>query len=98
MLSPKQRSKLASVAQTLESLASLGKAGLSDAFVARLDVLLGDHELVKLRFGGHKEEKSALAAEIARRTDSELVRMIGNVAIFFRQNPNPEKRKIELGD
>ena len=98
MLSPKQRAKLAGAAQTLASLASLGRAGLTDAFVARLDVLLRDHELVKLRFGDRKDEKRELAAELAQRTRSELVTMIGNVAVFFRQNPDPERRKVELGD
>jgi RNA-binding protein len=103
MLSPKQRAKLASLAQRAESLASLGKAGLTEAFVSRLDVLLGDHELVKLRLGAlpegdRKEGRRVLAAELAQRTRSELVTLIGNVAVFFRRQDKPERRKVELGD
>jgi RNA-binding protein len=97
MLSAKQRAELARLAQTLECFASLGKAGLTDALASRLDVLLGDHELVKLRFGDHKDEKCELADELARRTGSELVRFIGNVAVFYRADPDPAKRRIEIG-
>ncbi len=98
MLDSKQRSRLAGLAQTRESLISLGRAGASDAFVSRLDVLLSDHELVKLRFGDFKESKRELAQELAGRTRSELVRLIGNVAIFYRRNPDPEKSKIDLDE
>jgi len=98
MLSSKQRAKLASLAQTAASLASLGRAGLTDAFVSRMDVLLRAHELVKMRFQDFKDSKRELSAELARRTNSELVSMVGNVAVFFRRNEDPERRKIELGE
>ena len=95
MLSAKRRAALAGFAQTLDSLASLGKAGLTEAFVARLDVLLGDHELVKVRLGERREERRALAAEIAQRTRSELVTVIGTVAVLFRPDPDPERRRFD---
>jgi len=95
MLAPKRRARLARAAQGIDCLVSLGKAGLSDALVARLDVLLGQHELVKLRFGDRKDEKRELAARLAERTGSELVRLIGNVAVFYRPASDPEKRRFE---
>ncbi len=98
MLSPKQRARLAGMAQRLGSLASLGRAGLTDAFVARMDDLLDHHELVKMRFQDFKDSRRGLAAELAQRTRSELVVEIGNVAVFFRRNEDPERRKVEPGD
>ena len=97
MLSPKLRAELASAAQTQGCTVSLGKSGLTDALASRLDVLLGQHELVKLRFGDRKDERRELAAELARRTGSELVRIIGNVAVFYRADPDPAKRRYEGG-
>jgi RNA-binding protein len=96
MLNPKERARLARAAQGLDCLVSLGRAGLTDALVSRLDVLLSQHELVKLRFGDRKEEKRELSDELARRTGSDLVRVIGNVGVFYRPAPDPEKRKIRL--
>ncbi len=97
MLDSKQRSRLAGIAQTKSDLVQLGRDGASDALVARLTVLLADHELVKLRFLDHKSDRDALAKVLAERTGSEVVRVIGNTALFWKRNPNPEKRKVEIG-
>ena len=97
MLDSKQRSRLAGIAQTKADLLQLGRDGASDALVARLAVLLADHELVKLRFLDHKEERQSLANALAERTGSEVVRVIGNTVLFWKRNPDPGKRKIEIG-
>ena len=96
MLTSKQRSRLASLAQKLPDLLQLGKAGPSPTLVARLDRLLSEHELVKLRFVDFKETRDELARSLAVGTASELVRLIGNTAIFWRRHPDPEKQKIQL--
>jgi len=95
MLGSKQRAALASAAQKLSCLASLGRAGLTEAFAARVDILLKHHELLKVRFQDFKERKDELAAELAQRTGSELVSTIGNVVVIYRRAEDPEKRKFE---
>ncbi len=96
MLTSKQRSLLSSLAQTRSCLATLGRAGASPGLAGRLSELLAEHELVKLRFGDLKESKAELAAGLAEATGSELVRLIGNVAVFWKRNPDPEKRRIDV--
>jgi len=91
-----QRRYLRGRANTLKPCILIGKNGLSDEVTAAIDAALTDHELIKVRFLELKEGKKALAAEIAQRTRSELAGMIGHVAIFFRQNTDPEHRKVEL--
>jgi RNA-binding protein len=97
MLNSRQRSLLSGLAQNTDAFLSLGKAGATPELAERLAVLLGSHELVKLRFAGFKESRRELAFSLAERTGSELVRIIGNVAVFWKANPDPEKRKIDLG-
>ncbi|HOX48107.1 MAG TPA: YhbY family RNA-binding protein [Spirochaetia bacterium] len=98
MLTSRQKSHLAGLAQTLEPQIQLGKGGPSAGLVSQLDRILADHELVKLRFVDFKESRQELATELASSTKSELVRVIGNVAVLFRRNPDPKKRKIDFGD
>jgi RNA-binding protein len=98
MLSAKQRVRLSGIAQTRDCLVSLGRAGASPDLIERLSVLLEQHELVKLRFGDFKDSRRELAASLAQATGSELVRIVGNVAVFWRRNPDPEKRKIEVDE
>ena len=94
MLSSRQRGYLSGLAQSQDCLITLGKAGATPELADRLAELLAAHELVKLRFGDFKESRRELAAALAERTGSELVRMIGYVAVFWKPDPDPEKRKI----
>ena len=74
-------------AQKLEPIVKLGHAGLTDGFVRSLDTALALHGLVKMKFTAFKEEKHALAPQLAERTSSELVMQVGNVAVFYRAKP-----------
>ena len=51
---------------------------------------------MKVRFLEFKDEKKTLAVEIADRSKSEQVGMIGHIAIFYREQKDAEKRKIKL--
>jgi RNA-binding protein len=95
VLSSRQRRHLSGLAQSAECLVTLGRAGMSPELAERLTVLLGQHELVKLRFGDFKESRRELAAALAESSGSELVRLIGHVAVFWKRNPDPDKRKID---
>lgn len=95
-MSPKQRRYLAGLAQPMECLATLGRAGATPALADRLGELLRLHELVKLRFADFKESRSELAAALAEATGSELVRIIGFVAVFWRPNPDPDPHRINI--
>jgi len=96
VLTTKQRSFLNSIAAKEATVTHLGKAGPTPKFAAQLSLLLEHHELVKVRFVDFKEEKKTIAQELAAATASELVRLIGNTAIFYKRNPDPEIRRIEL--
>lgn len=89
-----QLRKLKALAQRLDPVVRLGKNGLSEAFVRSLVEALAHHELVKIRFDEFKDQRKALAPEIASRSDSRFIWMVGHVAVFYRPNPDPEKRKV----
>ena len=56
------------------------------------------HELIKVRFISfkEKEQKEALAAELAAETDSMRIGMIGHTVILCKQQPDPKKRRIHV--
>ena len=91
-----QRKCLRSQAHHLKPLVIIGSRGVTDQLIGSVDLALKDHELIKIKFGEFKEEKKEISEEIAQATKSELVGLIGNIAIFYRQNPEPEKRKIKV--
>lgn len=95
-LAGSQRTYLRGLAHNLRPVIQVGKNGITDELIKAVDDALDIHELIKIKFVDFKEEKKGLSQDIAIRTASEAVGLIGNVAIFFRQNPNEKKRKIAL--
>ena len=91
-----QRKNLRSQAHHLKPLVIIGVKGVTDQLIGSVDLALKDHELIKVKFGEFKEEKKEISGQIAQATKSEVVGIIGNIAIFYRQNPEPEKRKIKI--
>lgn len=95
-LTSSQRKYLRSLAHHLEPLILVGKQGLTDMLVRATGEALDDHELIKVRFNDHKDEKRAISEEMARRTGAHVVGSIGHVFLLYRRQPDKEKRKIEL--
>jgi RNA-binding protein len=91
-----QRKYLRSQAHHLKPLVIIGAKGVTDQLIGSVDLALKDHELIKVKFGEFKEEKKEISTQIAQATNSELIGLIGNIAILYRQNPEPEKRKIKI--
>jgi len=75
-------------AQLLDPVLKLGHAGITDAFVESLAHSLDHHGLVKIRFTDFKDQKKTLAVELAARTGAELIARVGNVAVYYRQQPS----------
>jgi RNA-binding protein len=92
-----QKSHLRGLGQTLEPALKVGKGGLTPAFFTELQKNLRAHELVKLRFlGAERAERATLCTEIADGGRCVCVGAVGHTALFYRQNPEPSERVIEL--
>lgn len=95
-LTSKQRKYLEKLAHDLSPVVIVGGAGVTEGVTSMVDASLTSHELIKIKFNEYKDEKQELTTSLCEQTNADLVRIIGNVAILFRQNENPEDRIIEL--
>jgi len=95
-LSGNQRKFLRAEAHHLEAAVRVGKEGLTPGLLTAIDQALDAHELIKIRFVALKEEKAVAIPEIEGRTASACVGVVGHVGIFYRQQPDPEKRRTVL--
>ena len=95
-LSGNQRKYLRAEAHHLEPSVRVGREGLTAGLLAAIDQALEAHELIKIRFVALKEEKAIAIPEIEGRTGSACVGVVGHVGIFYRQQADPEKRRIPL--
>ena len=93
-----QKKYLKGLVHGMKPLVFVGQKGLSPTVTRAVDESLEKHELIKVKFGDFKEksQKKEMAGVIEKQTASELVGIIGHIAIFYRQQKNPEKRKIQV--
>ena len=97
-LTSKQRKELEKVAHDLQPVVIIGGAGVTDGVMGMIDASLTAHELIKVKFNEYKDEKQELTQEICLKTEATLVRIIGNIAILFRENPDKEDDKKKKGN
>ncbi|MBP7149537.1 MAG: ribosome assembly RNA-binding protein YhbY [Acidobacteria bacterium] len=91
-----QRSYLRGLAHELRPVVQIGKEGLTEAVVESIRQALSTRELIKVQFVGSREDKRPIAELIDGQLGTECVGIIGHVAVFYREHPDPEKRAIRL--
>jgi RNA-binding protein len=95
-LSSKEIRQLKARAQKLKALLKVGRQGLSPEFLAALDQALDHHPLLKVKFDEYKEQRRELAPQLAEKSRSLLVTLVGHVAVLYRPKP-PETEPAREG-
>ncbi len=95
MLTSKQRAKLKSIAMTEDTILQVGKNGIIDTLVIQVGDALKARELIKMKVqDGCMITVAEAAKELAEKTKSEVVQVIGSKFVLFKRNP--QKPKIDL--
>jgi RNA-binding protein len=84
-ISNAEKRKLKAASQHLKANLKIGRAGITPQLIAALEEILKHHELVKVKFDEFKEERKTLAPQLAEKTASELIWMVGHVAVLYRK-------------
>ena len=92
----KIRRQLEKCAHSLEHVVIVGANGVTEQVVKMVSTSLDAHELIKIKFNEFKDEKRELSEKICEETGAALIRIIGNIAIVFKQNKDPKKRKYNI--
>lgn len=85
-LTSKQRKQLEKIAHPLNPVVIVGTAGVTDGVIEMVNKTILSHELIKVKFNEYKDEKQELTENICSTTGATLVRIVGNVAILYKQN------------
>ncbi len=90
-LTNSQIRQLRSLCHALSPVVMVADKGLSANVHAEIECALDSHELVKIKLRGERERRKTWIDAIAAETGAELVQKIGQVACFYRPNPNDPK-------
>ena len=101
-LSENDTRALRAAAHKLKPIVLIGKAGVTDAVLAELNIALGHHELIKIKVPGEDRAARRVAIDaVAKQSDAQLVQVIGHIAVLYRKAPQatkqpPQKPKSRL--
>lgn len=74
-------------AHHLKPVVLLGAKGLTEAVIEETNIALTTHELIKVKINGaEKEDRQKIAAELCSQLQADLVQLIGNTAVIYREN------------
>lgn len=97
MLKSKQRAFLRGIASSYETIFQVGKVGINENFINQVTDALRKRELIKLRVlenSGYTAREAA--EEIASKTESDVVQVIGSRFVLFKRNPKEPVIDIKL--
>lgn len=83
-----QKKNLRGQAHQLKPVVIVADKGLSESVVAEIERALNDHELIKVKLRSDRDKRKAWTLSIAEQCQAELVQTIGQVACFYRKNPD----------
>lgn len=86
-MNTKERSKLRSIAQTIEPIGQIGKGGVSENMLKGLSDALDARELIKLTVLKNSDDEARfLADDIAAELNAEVVCTIGHKIVLYRRS------------
>ncbi len=93
-LSNAQKRYLRGLGHHLKPVVTIAEKGLTENVSAEIELALTHHELVKIKLRQAREQRKDCIRQIAENTGAELVHSIGQIACYYRKNP--DKAKIAL--
>lgn len=84
-LTSKQVRALRALAHHLKPVVHVGALGMTSAVVEKTKDELKNHELIKVRIEGDRDEVQRIAHALADATSAVLAQRIGKVAILYRK-------------
>ena len=87
-LTASQKKHLRGLAHHLKPLVTVAGRGLSETVTAEIERALNDHELIKVKLRSDRKTRKLWADSIADQCQAELLHTIGQVACYYRKNPD----------
>jgi RNA-binding protein len=87
MLTGKQKRLLRSKAHHLNPIFQVGKGGVNENMIKQISEALEARELIKISvLQNCEEDKDDVAIAVSKGTDAELVQLIGNIIVLYKES------------
>ena len=89
-MNQKLKKKLRAIGHELKPVVTIAGNGLSESVLAELKRALDDHELIKIKIVGDREERAEVIEELKALDETDVVQTIGGVALLYRPSREPK--------
>jgi len=97
MITTKQRAQLKSIAANIDTIAQVGKDGLSENIIKSLDLALTARELIKLKVLNNCDMNiREVCEELCEVLKAEPVLVVGSKIILYRYSKKKDIKHIQL--
>jgi RNA-binding protein len=91
-LTQEQKKQFKAIGHHLKPVLIVADNGLTEGVMAELERAINDHELIKVQFRiTDRDDRRSIIDELCRDSGSELVQVIGKMALIYRKNARPNK-------
>ncbi|UOR12245.1 ribosome assembly RNA-binding protein YhbY [Halobacillus amylolyticus] len=95
MLTSKQKKYLRGQSHQIQPIFQVGKAGVNENMTTQISEALEKRELIKVSILQNCfEDNSVVADEVIHNTEADLVQLIGNTIILYKESKN--NKQIDL--
>ena len=93
----KFRTKLRSMAQTIDAIGQVGKGGISENQIESFKQAIEKRELIKITVLNNSEETaSEISTQLASLIGAEVVCVIGHKVVLYKRSSKDNVKHIEL--
>jgi len=94
-MTSKQRAYLKSLAMVMDPIFQIGKSSLTPEFTQAINEALEARELIKINvLQNCMDDPKEIAAVLAERTHSQVVQVIGNKIVLYKEGKDDKKKII----
>ena len=80
--------QLRGMCHQLKPIVTLGQKGLTETVAVEIDQALAQHELIKVKLRGDRDQRAHWVNAIGQASGADLIQQIGHTACFFRAKPD----------
>lgn len=89
-MNAKLKKRLRAIGHDLKPVVTVAGNGLSETVLAELNRALDDHELIKVKIVGDREERAEVSDAIAGLPETHIVQKIGGIVLLYRPAREPD--------
>ena len=94
--SQQDKKRFRTIGHQLRPVITVGNKGLTEQLMQELERALTDHELIKIKIMGAREEREEISSQILGQTGAACIQSLGGMVLIMRPAAKPKPHLSNL--